>query len=301
MSHVRCGTAGGYPVRALACRLLALLPHLLRVPPVPPRRRALTMKIRALRSRAPLLALVVMGCSGRVNTDTADGGGAPQGGAGTGGVIASAGGQTNSGASAGRLNAGGTAAGGGSSGAAGAGGNGAGGAVCPATPPDVGSPCPQALTRNCSYGGSCGCGLVLFCDGNGRWELLPTGCACPPPPPPHLDAGPPIACGAQMCPPDEVCVQPAYNPCGPQPPCVRELDGGACPSGTMRAQFCGGSSSGGCVAIPKPAAPHCAPMPSSCGANPSCGCLPSDICGPNGIDVCSAVRDRQVECLCTAP
>jgi hypothetical protein len=264
--------------------------------------RSLVMKIR-VPALATVFALVAIGCSGRVNADSSDGG-TLEGGAGSGGVTMGAGGQTNtagSAAVAGRMNTGGTGgsagAGGGASG--GAAGNSAGGAQCPVNPPNPQSPCPSWLQGNCSYGGGC-CGLILFCDANHMWEELPLGCACQPPPLPPVDAGP-ITCGMQTCSANEVCVQPAYNLCGPQPPCVPELDGGACPSGTMRMDFCNGSSSGGCVRIPKPGPPHCAAMPSSCGSTPSCGCLPSDICGPNGVDVCSAVRDRHVDCLCTAP
>jgi len=258
---------------------------------------------RSLPSAHTFLAVLALGCSGRVSADERSDAGGTDGGAGSGGG-ATAGGASSQGGSAANASTGGFGTGGAagrvSTGGAPAGGTASGGsagALCPPTAPALGSRCTGGL--QCTYGDIC-CGGGYVCDSSGTWQRLAVGCGCRQPPPPPVDAGP-VSCGAETCSSTEVCVHPAYNFCGPQPPCVPELDGGECPAGTTRMQYCGGSSSGGCVAIPKPGPPHCSAMPSACGANPSCVCLPKDVCGPSGVDVCSSVEGRDVSCLCTAP
>jgi hypothetical protein len=205
---------------------------------------------------------------------------------------------------------GGNAGTGGSAGAGGSTGGSAGadGGTCPSAEPTIGSSCAPAGHLNCFYGDDPCCGGSYTCGADGKWQTLGLGCACMP----H-DSGSDaratdapsdarIDCGGASCAPDQFCVHPSTNLCGPAPQCVPRDDAGACPPGTMFDAFCLGSSSGGCVEIPMRGAPHCETVATTCDASsPSCSCLARNACDTNGADVCQRIEGRDLYCICLAP
>jgi hypothetical protein len=113
------------------------------------------------------------------------------------------------------------------------------------------------------------------------------------------DAGS-TACGTKTCGTGQLCIHPPTSVGGAVPPCEPPLDAGGCPAGTAFRSYCGGSPTGGCVAIYVPPPPFCIDTPTGCGAAVTCSCIPNGTCG-GGADFCQTVTGHDVTCVNLAP